>query len=119
MTVIIVTGHSTPFEMDYYRYPFGSMYLTFFFFIELDFKACLNEATLFGRNCRMSSLRRSNRLCARLDDVGLTRGQRTSESMIIQSCLVMLAFFVMYYQRTLVMQTFAIIYKTTLVEMLY
>jgi hypothetical protein len=61
MTVIIVTGHSAPFEMDYYRYPFGSMYLTFFFFIELDFKACLNEATLFGRNCRMSSLRRSNR----------------------------------------------------------
>ena len=50
--MIIVTGHSTPFEMDYYRHSFGNMYLIFFP-IELDFKACLNKATLFGCPSRM------------------------------------------------------------------
>jgi hypothetical protein len=44
--MIIATGIPLNFEMDYYRHSIGSMYLIFS--IELDFKACLHEATLFG-----------------------------------------------------------------------
>ena len=44
MTVIIVTGHSTPFEMDYYRYPFGSMYLTFFFLHRIIFQGMFERS---------------------------------------------------------------------------